>query len=379
MHADDGTQVFAPPQTESADTSTSAQVAREDTRSPLVPAESERSQEVLEGRGRFERMGGKGGDWEEGEVGYTPRYKRGFVFSDSDTGRSRAAGCTEFELPVPRPPAKEFANVEAIKTIEEHPQLFAIMTPIKINVLEKHLETHPNQIFVQSVMTALREGFWPWANTHHDEEFPITWDNGRMNPRSEMEQKFICRYRDEEVAAGRFSEPFGPDILPGMYSTPVHVVPKPHSEEFRMVSNMSAGTYAPNHMILHSDIAGSRLDSLHTLFAAILRYRRRSPANAEKTLVVFKSDVSKAYRLCPMHPLWQLKQIVTTGYLTSEQKAAGETEVLTRTVDRNNNFGGHGSGRVWYSVNGLVTWIAINVEDIEDLGCYMDDDFSFDD
>ncbi|PBK95297.1 hypothetical protein ARMGADRAFT_926464 [Armillaria gallica] len=79
-----------------------------------------------------------------------------------------------------------------------------------------------------------------------------------------------------------------------------------------------------------------------------------------------------------MHPLWQLKQVVTTGYLTSEQKAAGKVESLVRTVDCNNNFGGRGSGRVWYSVNGLITWIAINVEDIADLGCYVDDDFSFD-
>ncbi len=47
-------------------------------------------------------------------------------------------------------------------------------------------------------------------------------------------------------------------------------------------------------------------------------------------------------------------------------------------MDCNNNFGGRGSGRVWYSVNGLVTWIVINVEDIKDLGCYVDDDFGFD-
>ncbi|PBK81850.1 hypothetical protein ARMGADRAFT_947599, partial [Armillaria gallica] len=281
--------------------------------------------------------------------------------------------------PVPRPPIKEFENAEAMKMIADHPELFKITTPIKVDVLGKYLKMHPNQPFVQSVITALQEGFWPWADTHHDEDFPAMWDNGRMSPRSEMEQKFICGYRDDEIAAGRFSTPFGPDLLPGMYSTPVHVVPKPHSNDFRMVSNMSAGDYAPNRMIRHADIAGSRLDSLHTLFTAILRFRRRSPDNTQKTLVVFKSDVSKAYRLCPMHPLWQLKQVVTTGYLTNEQKAAGETEILIRTVDCNNNFGGRGSGRVWYSVNGLVTWIAINVENIEDLGCYVDDDFGFDD
>ncbi|PBL01882.1 hypothetical protein ARMGADRAFT_874777, partial [Armillaria gallica] len=77
--------------------------------------------------------------------------------------------------------------------------------------------------------------------------------------------EFINRYRDEEIKAGHFLEPFGPDLLPGMYSTPVHAVLKPHSDDFHMVSNMSAGSYAPNQMICHSDIASSCLDCLHTL------------------------------------------------------------------------------------------------------------------
>ncbi len=248
-----------------------------------------------------------------------------------------------------------------------------------MDIFEKYLETHPNQEFIASVITVLREGFWPWAETQPEGgEFPGTWDNVRMSLRSMMEQKFISGYRDEEIAAGHFSELFRPDLLPGMYSMPVHAVPKPCSDDFRMVSNMSAGLYAPNRMIRHSDIAGSRLDSLHTLFSAIFHYHKSTPGSVQKILVVFKADMSKVYRLCPMHPLWQLKQVVTTGYLTSEQKAAGGVEVLVRNVDCNNNFGGRDSGRVWYSVNGLITWVAINVENIEDLGCYVDDDFSFD-
>ncbi len=343
MHAGGGMLECALPQMGSADTSMCVRAAKEDTLSPLAPEESDEKEGSLEGRGRFERRN-KGGDWEEGDVGFAPRYKRGFVFLASDTRKSRAAGCMEYELPVPRPPAEEFENTEAIKTIKDHPQLFKITTPINIDIFEKHLETHPNQDFVHSVITALKEGFWPWADTQHADAFPITWDNSRMDPRSVMEQKFISRYRDEEIEAGRLLEPFSPDLLPGMYSTPVHAVPKPHSDDFRMVSNMSAGSYAPNQMIRHSDIAGSCLDGLHTLFSAILRYRQKFPDNSKKILIVFKSDVSKAYRLCPMHPLWQLKQVVTTGYLTSEQKAAGGVEILVRTVDCNNNFGGRGSG-----------------------------------
>ncbi len=99
-HADAGTQESAPPQMASAGTSMSARDAREDTLSPLAPAESERGLEVLEGRGRFERKS-KGSDWEEGDGGFAPKYKRGFVFLVWDTRKSRAARCTESELPVP--------------------------------------------------------------------------------------------------------------------------------------------------------------------------------------------------------------------------------------------------------------------------------------
>ncbi len=89
----------------------------------------------MEGRGRFEREN-KGGDWEEGDMG--------FVFSVTDPGGSRAAGCTEFELPVLWPPAKEFENSEAVVTIEGHPRLFKITTPIKTHVFEEYLVSHPN-------------------------------------------------------------------------------------------------------------------------------------------------------------------------------------------------------------------------------------------
>jgi len=42
---------------------------------------------------------------------------------------------------------------------------------------------------------------------------------------------FIRNQRDAEIAAGRFSELFGPDLLPGMYSTPIHAVPKGESDD----------------------------------------------------------------------------------------------------------------------------------------------------
>ncbi len=272
----------------------------------------------------------------------------------------------------------EYENVAALTTLHENPHLFKITTPIDIGAFESALAQHPNQPFVKSVMIGLHEGFWPWANTRPTNGYPITWDHSHMSLRTKMEQQFISEYKDSKLAAGQFSPPFGPELLPGMYSTPVHVVPKPHSEGLWLVSNMSAGVFASNMMIKHVDIAGVQLDMLHNFFAALLRFHCMSDFNANANLVAWKSDVLKAYRICPMSPLWQLKQIVTTGYLTDAQKAAGYREVIKCSVDNNNNFRGQGSFCIFYSVNGLITWIAINVEDVEDLFCYSDDDFSWD-
>jgi hypothetical protein len=78
---------------------------------------------------------------------------------------------------------------------------------------------------------------------------------------------------------------------------------------------------------------------------------------------MFKSDVSQAFHHLPMHPLWQVKQIITFE---------GQ-----RHVDRNNNFGGHGSPLIWVSFMSLIAWIALHRRIVEDLKTYMDDSYSF--
>ena len=65
-----------------------------------------------------------------------------------------------------------------------------------------------------------------------------------------------------------------------------------------------------------------------------------------------------------MHPLWQLKQIVT--------HPDGNHH-----VNHCNNFGGKGSCKVWVSFMLLVTWIAIYVKLLIHLKVYVDDSYSF--
>ena len=290
-----------------------------------------------------------------------PKYLSRGIWTDPETSLcfSPTASCTLDNDPLPRPPPEEFYNLDAVTTINRNPQLFRIVTPVNVDHFQELLVTHPNQPFVQSVCVSFKEGFWPWAHTQK-EAYPVTWDFSDRPPKTEREADFLRTQRDTEIAAGRFSEGFGTELLPGMYSTPVHAVPKPRSEKLRLVNDHSAGEFSLNSMILREDIVGAKMDTIADLIGALLRYREAHPDTA---LVMFKSDVSAAYRRLPLHPLWQIKQIVTIDGI--------------RHVDRTTEFGGRGSCRDYTAFMGLVLWIAIFIKLLLDLFGYIDDNFSF--
>ena len=136
-------------------------------------------------------------------------------------------------------------------------------------------------------------------------------------------------------------------------------MPKPHTDKFRLVVDHSTGDYSPN-LYISPDDASVHLDTLHVLGKALTRVRNQHGFNVP--LVLFKTDVLQAYRRLPMHPLWQLRQVVTIqGY---------------HHVDNNNNFGNRGAGRLWVTFFGLVLWIVVYVRSILDLFAYVDDAFS---
>ena len=291
------------------------------------------------------------------ELGRRPRYLRHNVYRDDELMSRSCAEWTEVARPLASVPAVEYSNTLACDTINRHPGLFTVDTPINVDEFEGLLSNHPNPLFVNSVLKGLRDGFWPWADTHLG-EYPDTLDESMADPKDERAFEFICTQRDKEIEAGRFSQSFGEDLLPGMYSMPIHVVPKPHSTDFRLVTNHSAGVYSLNSMIKREDICGYPLDNMTHLGEMLLKKKKEFP---DEELILFKSDISDAYRNLPMHPLWQIKQVNTI------QKQ--------RHVDRRNCFGGKGSGSLFIAFNSLVTWIGKNVCRISALGTYSDDSF----
>jgi len=109
-------------------------------------------------------------------------------------------------------------------------------------------------------------------------------------------------------------------------------------------------------MIDHSLVTGYPLDNLHQLGNMLLDLHVLTPG---LDLIMWKSNIAEAYRMCPMHPLWQIKQAM---HIDSEYY-----------IDCANCFGSSASFTIFISVNSLVAWIVKNDRGISSLITYVDD------
>lgn len=284
-----------------------------------------------------------------------PRYFRGYLWGET-SGKllTPSADRSETLRPLPSPPASEWANYAALGTLHDRPDLFSIVTPVHVDSLAHALRHHPNRPLVESVVRGFREGFWPFAD-FEGTDMPETWDESREEL-APAAQAFVEQYALDEAAVGRYSEPFGTDLLPGMVSMPVYAVPKPHSDKLRLINDHSYGEHSLNDGISKADVGMSQ-DNLQDLGHNLLYLREILGPDAP--LWLFKSDVSNAYRLLPMHPLWQIKQVVTING--------------RRRIDRCCCFGSRGSPDLWCTFMSLLLWIAKHEKQLDGSQAFMDD------
>jgi hypothetical protein len=221
-----------------------------------------------------------------------PHYTQGLLWDDNDDLLSATFQWSITAEPIPYVPDEEYRNEIAVNTLNSHSHLFKVVTPIKVNQLKLLLAEHPNPALVQSVCHSLRHRFWPHADTQH-KTYPAMWDNSHHLIKTQAERDFLATQIDKEVAAGRYSENFGPDLLPGMYCSPIHTVPKPGTDDLRLINDQSDGEFLPNSMISREDIAGTCMDGIKSLGASLRAFHHEYRDEVE--LVIHKSDVHGAY------------------------------------------------------------------------------------
>ena len=284
-----------------------------------------------------------------------PRFKRGFVWDRSSASSllSPSALSTESAPPLASPPSHLLNDPTIQSTLRTMRDYIRVETPFNIDRFEAFLHDHPNQPFVKSVMSSLRNGFWPfdegiWKNDHKEviENYPM----------KDGDIEAIRAFRDGEVQARHWSDPLPfYDLLPGMKLSPIFVIWQ--RGKLRVVTDHTASGL--NDYIPRSE-ASVHYDDMRTFGQAIFNAKRSHP---DDDLVTWKSDVSLAFLNLPAHPIYQLRQVIDVE---------GIRRLIHQLV-----FGNRASPRCWCSVAGLMCWIAIKKFDIKDLHDFMDDFFSW--
>ncbi|KAF6753313.1 hypothetical protein DFP72DRAFT_1171100 [Ephemerocybe angulata] len=267
----------------------------------------------------------------------------------------RAIEWTEYASPLPSPPPSVIQDPRVARTITDHPHLFQIVTPIHVDDFENALTSHPNRPFCDSVVRSLRKGFWPFAAIPDD--YPLVYEAPQPEIEDEEQIRFLRDQRDIELSRGRYSDGFR-TLLDGMVRMPNFAVPKDNGSAWRQVVNHSFGPYALNLMVDKDAMGKAPLDGMRSFGPTLVEFRRRFP-NAR--LILWKADVREAYRLIPMHPFWQVKQVEHVDGLNY--------------VNRCNVFGGTASQILFIAFMALVNWIAVCVFAISAISEYSDDHF----
>ena len=123
---------------------------------------------------------------ENEERGQRPKQTRGLLWEKGENKIEPTVMYLLTAKPLPQPPAAALNDKIRKGTIHDHPDLFKITCDIDVDTLENLLSDHPNQPFVQSVLTGLRQRFWPFADTVR-EQYPKTWDGLSHAIRMEVE------------------------------------------------------------------------------------------------------------------------------------------------------------------------------------------------
>lgn len=216
---------------------------------------------------------------------------------------------------------------------------------MNIDRFEELLKTHPNWPFVNSVIKGLQQDFWPFAEPGDVNELPHIQPNHLS---ASIDPKVLRKAQDRELEMGRFSEPFD-TLLLGMKTAPLGLVPKKASDKWRMITDHSAGPSSLNTSIPQAE-ARVKYNTVQDLTRSLLAYQRL-PNWKERILFLWKCDIQEVFRLLPVHPLWQVCQVILID---------GKYYVDWRLV-----FGSSALPQIWCGFASLVAWITIHIYGID--------------
>lgn len=209
---------------------------------------------------------------------------------------------------------------------------------------------------------ASSKGFWPG----YDGDVVPTPVSDVPPTLSSDDDELVALQLRKDYEKGYLSDPFD-TVLPGMVVSPVFVVRvegrKPRAVVDQTASGLNAG--------VAKEVAHIRYDTVNDL-ARLMRYRRLRGDDHDGG-IVWKSDVSGAFRTLPVAPQWKILQV----HRARLRDRRGKIKVVYY-VDQRLVFGGRFSPRLWCIVLNTILWGVRHRLGLEFPLAYVDDCFGYD-
>ncbi|GAA5920216.1 hypothetical protein JCM5296_006563, partial [Sporobolomyces johnsonii] len=254
---------------------------------------------------------------------------------------------------------------ETSDTPRLYPSQFRFDRTIDDERLEFLLREHPDRAFVDSVIRSLRsDGFEP----PHDGRDALGDDPATVRfPTEERHRAFIQATVDEEVEK-RWVSRGTPFPLPGVTYNSVFVV-ESENHRMRVVGDHTASGL--NDGIDRLDCP-TVYDSIIDLLR-VLRWHRFASGLLTERALLWKLDVSSAFKLLVMSPRWQARQGIAIARLDSNGRRWTSYHIEWRGV-----FGSRAMPFLWTRFMSLIMWAAQHEYGIEHPLAYMDDAYGVD-
>ena len=204
-------------------------------------------------------------------------------------------------------------------------------SPIFLNRLLPYLARYPDVAFSSYIENGLRHGFRIGFN----HESVQLGSSSRNHPSSQEHPGIIADHLREELRQERVVGPIHPSLVNQVHTSPIGLVPKPHSSKWRLIVDLSA----PRGHSVNDGIS----PALCSLTYASVDDAVSIITQLGQGTNLIKVDLSNAYRIVPVHPV--------------DQPLLGITWQGQTYVDRALPFGLRSAPKVFSAVADFLAWV----------------------
>ena len=197
----------------------------------------------------------------------------------------------------PLTPVNALARLQSqvITNVDDFLSTLKPRTPVNVELLKSYLEGHPDPHFVTSLCSGLREGFRIGFSGPRTHSFYPNLRSANLHP-DILEQNLLT-----EVLKGHTAGPFPFPPFKHFRISPLGLVPKKHSSQWRTIFHLSYPKTSPTSINANIPIEDYTLQYI-TIDNAI-----HLLLSLGKGAFMSKTDIQSAFRIIPIHPHdWEL-------------------------------------------------------------------------